>query len=95
VFIKEVAPGADDDTVLNMANDQHRILLTEDKDFGELVVRHGLPAYSIVLLRLNPADSFAKLIRLRDVIESHGDQFAGSFVVVDETKIRFRPLKTT
>ena len=41
---------------------------------------------------MNPADSAGKLVRLREVIRTHGDRFAGSFVVVDEAKVRFRPL---
>jgi predicted nuclease of predicted toxin-antitoxin system len=60
-YIKEIAPGADDQTVLQMAHTQERILLTEDKDYGELVVRLALPAYGILLLRMNPTDSAAKL----------------------------------
>jgi len=54
LYIKEAAAGADDQTVLQLAASQLRILLTEDKDFGELVVRLKLPAYGIVLLRINP-----------------------------------------
>lgn len=94
VFIREVAPGADDRTVLQLAVNEERILVTEDKDFGELVVRFDLPAYGIVLVRMNPADSDGKLQRVRSAIESHGERFAGSFVVIDEFKIRFRPLKS-
>ena len=45
LYVREVARGSDDDTVLQMAADQQRILLTEDKDFGELVVRLKLPAH--------------------------------------------------
>lgn len=93
-YIREIAQGSDDETVLALAAGQERILLTEDKDFGELVVRLGLPAYGILLLRLSPVDSTAKLERIRNVLEAHGDRLAGSFVVVDEAKARFRPLKT-
>ena len=38
-YVKEIAAGTDDETVLQMATEQQRILLTEDKDFGVLVVR--------------------------------------------------------
>ncbi len=92
LYVKEVAPGADDGTVLQMAAGQQRILLTEDKDFGELVVRLKLPAYGIVLLRMNPADSAAKLARLRRLLERHAHRLPGSFVVLDEKKARFRVL---
>ena len=92
IYIKEVAVGADDEIVLQMAKDADRILITEDKDFGELVVRFGLPAFGILFLRMNPADSAAKLARLGEVIQSHADRFAGNFIVVDETKVRIRSL---
>ena len=92
--VVESAPGIDDETVLKMASDQDRILLTEDKEFGELVVRLGYPAYSIVLLRMNPADNDAKLSRLREVLEKQASRLPHSFVVIDEGKARFRPFKT-
>jgi hypothetical protein len=71
---------------------EQRILLTEDKDFGELVVRLGLPAHGIVLLRLNPADSAAKLERLREVLLHDATRLPHCFVVVDAKKARFRSL---
>lgn len=93
LYIPEVAPGSDDNTVLQLAFSQQRVLLTEDKDFGELVVRLQLPALGIVLLRIEPAHSNIKLARLRDVILHDGSRIVGSFVVIDETKARFRSLK--
>jgi predicted nuclease of predicted toxin-antitoxin system len=92
LYVKEVDPGAADDTVLQMAADQQRILLTEDKDFGELVVRLKLPAYGIVLLRINPADSAAKLARFRHLVQHHVQRLPGSFVVLSEKRARFRSL---
>jgi predicted nuclease of predicted toxin-antitoxin system len=91
-YAAESARGADDGTILQQAATDQRILLTEDKDFGELVVRLGMPAFGIVLLRMNPADSAAKLARLRAVLQTHAARLPGSFVVVDESKARFRPL---
>jgi predicted nuclease of predicted toxin-antitoxin system len=92
LYVKEIGPGAADDTVLQMAADQQRVLLTEDKDFGELVVRLKLPAHGIVLLRINPADSAAKLARLRHLLQHHGQRLSGSFVVLSEKRARFRSL---
>jgi predicted nuclease of predicted toxin-antitoxin system len=93
-YVKEIAPGSDDHTVLQMAAAQQRILLTEDKDFGELVVRLRLPAYGIVLLRMNPVDSACKLTRLREVLAKDASRLPNSFVVVDEGKTRFRSLSS-
>jgi predicted nuclease of predicted toxin-antitoxin system len=92
LYIQESAPGSDDNTVLQMASSQQRVLLTEDKDFGELVVRLKLPAYGIILLRVNPADTSRKLARLRYLLQHHSHRLPGAFVVVDRKKIRLRPL---
>ncbi len=92
LYVKELAPGSDDDTVLQLAANQQRVLLTEDKDFGELVVRLKLPAYGVVLLRMNPADSAAKLARLRHLVQHHAQRLPGSFVVLSAKRARFRSL---
>jgi predicted nuclease of predicted toxin-antitoxin system len=93
LYVKEVAPGGDDHSVLQMSAAHQRILLTEDKDFGELAVRFKLPAFGIVLLRIAPADSNAKINRLREVLSRDASRLPGSFVVVDESKARFRSLR--
>ncbi|MBW3600640.1 MAG: DUF5615 family PIN-like protein [Planctomycetes bacterium] len=77
VYVKEAAPGSDDQTVLQLAYGQQRILLTEDKDFGELVVRLKLPAYGVLLVRMSPADSAAKLARLRHLLAHYSHRLMG------------------
>jgi predicted nuclease of predicted toxin-antitoxin system len=93
LYVIEAARGAEDDAILQMGVEQERILLTEDKDFGELVVRLRLPAHGVLLLRMNPADSTTKLARLREVLQDQTHRLVGFFVVVDEDKTRFRPLR--
>jgi predicted nuclease of predicted toxin-antitoxin system len=92
LYMTEIDPGATDDIVLQMAADQQRVLVTEDKDFGELAVRLKMPAYGIVLLRINPADTAAKLARLRHLLQHHGHRLPGSLVVLSEKRARFRSL---
>lgn len=92
-YVKESARGADDETVLRLGVDQERVLLTEDKDFGELVVRLNLPAHGVILLRIDPANSTRKLDRLLDVLHDQRHSLPSYFVVVDEEKARFRPLR--
>lgn len=91
-YAMESARGTDDLSILRQAAAEKRVLVTEDKDFGELAVRLGLPAYGIVLLRIEPAASDAKLLRMREVLDKHGPRLPGSFTVVDRWKTRFRPL---
>ena len=52
-WVQEVAAGSKDKAVLQRAQDEERVLITFDKDFGELAFRRGLPASSgTILLRL-------------------------------------------
>jgi predicted nuclease of predicted toxin-antitoxin system len=92
-YVMESARGLDDVSILRQVAAEERVLVTEDKDFGELVVRLGLPAHGVVLLRIEPADSDAKLLRLREVLNENAARLAGSFTVVDRWKTRFRPLR--
>lgn len=95
LYVKETMPGADDPTVLQSAFDQNRILITEDKDFGELVVRFKLPAKGLILLRLNPIDSAGKLDHLCEILRSHADKILDHFLVVDPDKVRYRTIERT
>jgi predicted nuclease of predicted toxin-antitoxin system len=92
VSAKESMRGADDISVLARAQLESRILLSQDKDFGELAFRSNLPAESgIILFRLSgefPGDDQHRMI---EAIESR-DDWAGTFSVVDDTRIRMRPL---
>lgn len=90
--VKEVLRGADDVTVLSRAQRESRILLSQDKDFGELAFRVGLPAQcGVILFRLTGDDPAADQQRMTDVIESRAD-WAGMFSVADNLRVRMRPL---
>lgn len=93
LFVIESLRGATDAEVLRRADEEGRILLTEDKDFGELVYRLKRPARGIILLRFDVDDRSLKVPRLRSLLENQSDQVPGAFVVVDGEKIRFRPLR--
>src|SRR6516164_1803995 len=54
LYVAEVASGATDAEVLRRARNSSRLLLTEDKDFGELLFRLKLAVPGLVLLRLRP-----------------------------------------
>jgi len=92
VYIKEFSPGAVDKEVLDKAFAEERILITEDKDFGELVYRLEKPAYAVVLLRFDVHDRGLKWPRLKQLIDRYGYRLEGLFVVVDADKSRSHPL---
>ena len=82
--------GADDRTVLAAATQEARLLLTEDKDFGELVFATGEPTIGVILFRYAPGDRWALVQRLVDFIATRHHELAGSFVVMTSTRTRLR-----
>jgi predicted nuclease of predicted toxin-antitoxin system len=92
VSVRLGAPGASDEEVLAWAVREQRVLLTFDKDFGELARASGLPpTCGIVLFRLpmpKPTEVGNRLARL---LTSRAD-WAGQFSVVEPGRIRMRPL---
>jgi predicted nuclease of predicted toxin-antitoxin system len=83
-----------DTVLLGVAASERRVLLTEDNDFGELIFRKAgqFDVPGIVLLRLASERSLAKWERLFDVINEHGERVTGHFVVIGDTRVRFRAL---
>ena len=87
----EDCPSAEDEALLAQAERESRILLTQDKDFGYLAFRRGLPApCGIVLLRV-PAIPWVVVEFVKKVLAVDMD-LSGLFVVVEQRRIRQRPL---
>jgi predicted nuclease of predicted toxin-antitoxin system len=70
-YIPEASAGIRDDEVIARANAEGRVLLTEDKDFGDLAFFYGNRSSGIVLLRAHGADVEAKASLVADVLETH------------------------
>lgn len=90
--VKETMRGAEDREVLARAQEEKRLVITFDKDFGELAYRFGLPAASgVVLFRLSGSSPDVDNARALAALES-GIEWTGSFAVVTDERIRVRPL---
>lgn len=91
--VAEEFPGISDEEVAALCADQQRILLTFDKDFGELVFRRELSVGSgVVLFRLTPESPEDAAALALGLIESLTD-LRGLFCLVTRDRIRVRPLK--
>lgn len=94
-WVRTEAPGSDDRTVLARAVAEGRILLTFDKDFGDLAVAEALPATSgVILLRLRVDRSPDFGPRTAALIGARGD-WAGRISIVEPGRVRARPLGRT
>jgi predicted nuclease of predicted toxin-antitoxin system len=91
-WVRQDAPGSSDRQVIARATAEDRLLLTLDKDFGELAFHAGLPASSgVVLVRVVPPTP-ARVTRLVERLFSAHADLRGEFVVLQEDRIRRRPI---
>jgi predicted nuclease of predicted toxin-antitoxin system len=77
-YVAELAPSTTDPDVTALAHREGRLLLTEDKDFGELVFRWNRPVPGLVLLRIAPDQNLLKWTRLKIAIETFRDRIHGA-----------------
>ncbi|MEH2208390.1 MAG: DUF5615 family PIN-like protein [Nostoc sp.] len=92
LYVVEMQPGSPDDEVLNLANNESAILLTSDKDFGELVFRLRRIAAGVVLIRLFGLSSNDKAEIIANAINEHTDELLGTFTVISSKSIRIRKI---
>lgn len=92
VWIRTDAPGSSDQDILARAQAEERIILTFDKDFGELAFRFGLPAASGIILFRIPLSTPSSVTSI--VISAIGTRsdWSGLFTVVESERMRIRSL---
>jgi predicted nuclease of predicted toxin-antitoxin system len=89
-WVGTVMRGAEDEEVLKAARRQGRIIITEDKDFGDLVYRRKLKHRGIILLRLRKSMPREIIRVVAGLIERFGEDLESSFVVAREEGIRIK-----
>jgi predicted nuclease of predicted toxin-antitoxin system len=90
VAIRESARGDSDEQVLNQALNVDSPLLTEDKDFGELVYRMAADHAGVILIRLNSVSRATRVEIVSRAIRDHGPEFVNHFSVITPSGIRIR-----
>ena len=92
VWIRVHAPGCSDEAVLSQAQAEHRIVVTFDKDFGELAFRRGLPSSCGIILFRATNQSPAYTVALIVAALQSRLEWSGYFSVVENDRIRMTPL---
>ena len=90
LYVAEMSPGISDDEILGLSRGQGAVLITNDKDFGELVFRQGLVTYGVLLLRLPGLESEEKASVVSGVIVDHAKEMVGAFSVINRSRLRIR-----
>lgn len=87
--VYDQARGIDDDKIIEIAEIERRILITNDRGFGEKVFRERRPHHGVVFLRLANERAVNKIRVLDQFFNVHSDTIKDRFVVVTETRVRF------
>src|SRR3990172_10868229 len=86
--VAEISPRADDEIVIDRAVREQRILVTEDKDFGQLVYADKRSSAGVLFVRF-PANARRSLARtVVELVRRKGEKMAGDFVVVQPGRTR-------
>ena len=90
IYIAETESGASDNSVLTLANIQQAVLLTCDKDFGELIFRQQRVSSGILLVRIAGLPQERKAAIVAEAIRNHGASMPHAFTVLTPASIRIR-----
>jgi len=85
-------PGCSDSEVLSFANKNNSIIITSDKDFGEIIFRQQKIVKGVILLRLHGLSIDEKIKTVKNFFVNHFNSLADTniFVVITENSIRIR-----
>ncbi len=91
--VAEQQPGVPDEKVIAWAREQQAILLSFDRDHGDLIFQHKVvPPPAVVYLRLHPPDPDTLRVLLGNILSAGTDGLIGHLTVVTLDGLRRRPL---
>lgn len=88
--VAEQMPQAVDADILTRAQSEQRILITNDKDFGELIFRSDRVHHGVLLLRLRNESAANRVRVVQSVLEQHAERLKRNFTVATEGNVRIR-----
>ncbi|MGZ9005721.1 MAG: DUF5615 family PIN-like protein [Burkholderiales bacterium] len=90
--VVEIDRGAPDESVIEFARSEQRILITEDRDFGRLVFASNRGSAGVIFIRFSAARRSELPDRILDIIERHGERLERSFTVLSADYLRVTSL---
>jgi predicted nuclease of predicted toxin-antitoxin system len=88
--IAELDSGIDDDAVLSRSHQASAVLVTADKDFGELVFRQRRHHSGVMLIRLAGLKAESKAELVAAAFDKHADALGLGFAVLTRRALRLR-----
>jgi predicted nuclease of predicted toxin-antitoxin system len=90
--VRSLDQSMSDQGIIRLAALEKRIVITMDKDFGELVYHSGMDHCGILLLRLEDATGSEKQQVIAKILAKYADNMKNNFCVYQNKKFRFRKL---
>lgn len=90
--VRDINPRMEDKEIILMAASEDRMVITMDKDFGELIYHSTLRHSGILLLRLEDATGSEKLEVLKHIMKNYADRIKNCFCVFQNDKFRIRKI---
>lgn len=88
--VRDIDHKMKDSEILKIANEEKRIVITMDKDFGELIFNSGLAHYGVLLLRLDSSNGEEKVIIIKEILTNYEDRLQNNFCVYQNSRLRIK-----
>ena len=89
-YVAEASSGVSDHEILSRSADEHALLVTADKDFGDLVFRQNKATAGVLLLRLAGLSPEKKASIVKQAVQQYQDELQGAFSVLTKAILRIR-----
>jgi predicted nuclease of predicted toxin-antitoxin system len=90
VHVSESSPGSPDAAILEAASSSGQVLITDDKDFGELVFRKHHRSTGVILVRLPGQAPTIKARLVAQAVQRYEERLLGAFLVIGPKTVRLR-----
>ncbi len=90
--VREIDPSMEDEEIIRTGVLENRMIVTMDKDFGELVYHSSMEHCGVLLLRLENANGSEKLQVVKHIMKNYGSQIKNCFCVFQNDKFRIRQI---
>jgi len=88
--VRDVDAAMKDTDILELGVKEQRLIITMDKDFGELVFNSKKPHSGVLLLRMEDANWKQKIEVLSEILKKYSQEIEGKFSVYQDKKLRIR-----
>lgn len=90
--VRDIDPRMPDTDIIRLAASESRMIITMDKDFGELVYHSEMKHCGVLLLRLENATGMEKLQIVAEILTNYSDKIKDCFCVFQNNKFRIKKI---